>query len=72
MVKVNIGTALNAAFTGAVRDTLAAAPATVDLRFALTAARRAMADAVTSAQARTRPATGEAADRPGAGRSLHR
>ncbi|MDH6432296.1 fructose-bisphosphate aldolase class II [Streptomyces sp. SAI-144] len=49
MVKVNIGTALNAAFTGAVRDTLAAAPATVDPRPALTAARRAMANAVTSA-----------------------
>ncbi len=40
MVKVNIGTALNAAFTGAVRDTLAEAPATVDPRPALTAARR--------------------------------
>ncbi|WP_329048661.1 class II fructose-bisphosphate aldolase [Streptomyces violaceus] len=49
MVKVNIGTALNAAFTGAVRGTPAAAPATADPRPALTAARRAMADAVTSA-----------------------
>lgn len=49
MLKVNIGTALNAAFTGAVRDTLTAAPAAVDPRPALTAARRAMADAVTSA-----------------------
>jgi fructose-bisphosphate aldolase class II len=49
MVKVNIGTALNAAFTGAVRDTLAAAPVAVDPRPALTAARRVMADAVTSA-----------------------
>ncbi|MET7650021.1 MULTISPECIES: class II fructose-bisphosphate aldolase [unclassified Streptomyces] len=49
MVKVNIGTALNAAFTGSVRDTLAAAPAAVDPRAALTAARRAMTDAVTSA-----------------------
>jgi fructose/tagatose bisphosphate aldolase len=37
MVKVNIGTALNAAFTGAVRDTLAAAPVAVDPRPALTA-----------------------------------
>ncbi|MGI5192583.1 class II fructose-bisphosphate aldolase [Streptomyces sp. CA-288835] len=49
MVKVNIGTALNAAFTGAVRDTLAAAPTVVDPRPALTVARRAMADTVTSA-----------------------
>ncbi|MFI1030178.1 ketose-bisphosphate aldolase [Streptomyces sp. NPDC020951] len=49
MVKVNIGTALNAAFTGTIRDTLTASPAAVDPRPALTAARRAMADAVTSA-----------------------
>ena len=47
--KINIGTALNVAFTGAVRDTLAAAPTVVDPRPALTAARRAMADTVTSA-----------------------
>ncbi|MGW0375220.1 class II fructose-bisphosphate aldolase, partial [Streptomyces coeruleorubidus] len=49
MVKINIGTALNAAFTGAVRDALAAAPAAVDPHPALTAARRAMTDAVASA-----------------------
>jgi fructose/tagatose bisphosphate aldolase len=42
-------TALNTAFTGAVRDTLTAAPTAVDPRPALTAARRAMADTVASA-----------------------
>jgi fructose-bisphosphate aldolase class II len=49
MVKVNIGTALNVAFTAAVREALATAPTAVDPRPALTAARLAMADAVTSA-----------------------
>lgn len=49
MVKVNIGTALNVAFTGAIREALATAPTAVDPRPALTAARRAMADAVASA-----------------------
>ena len=49
MVKVNIGTALNVAFTGAVRDAFATEPTAVDPRPALTAARRAMADAVASA-----------------------
>ncbi|WP_406443389.1 ketose-bisphosphate aldolase [Streptomyces sp. NBC_00631] len=49
MVKINIGTALNVAFTGAVRQTLAADAATVDPRLALKAARQAMAGAVTHA-----------------------
>jgi fructose-bisphosphate aldolase class II len=42
MVKVNIGTALNIAFTGAVRDHLAADPAVVDPRRYLRPARSAM------------------------------
>lgn len=42
MVKINIGTALNIAFTTAVRDHLAANPAVVDPRRYLTAARDAM------------------------------
>lgn len=45
MVKINIGTALNIAFTGAVRDTLADA-AVVDPRRYLAPARDAMADTV--------------------------
>ncbi|MDT3399777.1 class II fructose-bisphosphate aldolase [Streptomyces sp. B1866] len=43
MVKVNVGTALNLAFTGAVRDRLAADPAVHDPRVYLAAARDAMA-----------------------------
>jgi fructose-bisphosphate aldolase class II len=42
MVKVNIGTALNVAFTSAVRDRLAADPAVVDPRRYLRPAREAM------------------------------
>ena len=42
MVKVNIGTALNVAFTAAVRDHLAADPAVVDPRRYLRPAREAM------------------------------
>ncbi|WP_328913602.1 MULTISPECIES: class II fructose-bisphosphate aldolase [unclassified Streptomyces] len=42
MVKINIGTALNIAFTGAVRDRLAADPAVVDPRRYLRPAREAM------------------------------
>ncbi|MFF7216294.1 ketose-bisphosphate aldolase [Streptomyces sp. NPDC008238] len=49
MVKINIGTALNIAFTGAVRDFLAADSATVDPRRYLTSARTRMAAAVESA-----------------------
>nr|WP_284289720.1 class II fructose-bisphosphate aldolase [Angustibacter aerolatus] len=45
VVKVNIGTALNIAYTGAVREALAASE-TVDPRPSLTAARAAVADAV--------------------------
>jgi fructose-bisphosphate aldolase class II len=44
--KVNIGTALNVAFTSAVRDALAADPEGVDPRGYLHAARSAMADRV--------------------------
>jgi fructose-bisphosphate aldolase class II len=44
MVKINIGTALNLAFTGAVRDRLAADPVVVDPRRYLRVARDAMAD----------------------------
>ncbi|MFI2212097.1 ketose-bisphosphate aldolase [Streptomyces sp. NPDC020141] len=46
MVKINVGTALNAAFTGAVRDFLAAGPGTVDPRKYLAPARTAMAGTV--------------------------
>ncbi|AKS32071.1 class II fructose-bisphosphate aldolase [Mycolicibacterium goodii] len=45
--KINVGTALNIAYTGAVRDALAADPSTTDPRKHLTAGRRAIADAVT-------------------------
>jgi fructose-bisphosphate aldolase, class II len=44
MTKVNIGTALNVAFTGAVRARLAADPAVVDPRRYLRPAREAMTD----------------------------
>jgi fructose-bisphosphate aldolase, class II len=46
MVKINVGTALNTAFTGAVREFLAEHPATVDPRKYLVAAREAMARTV--------------------------
>lgn len=48
IVKVNIGTALNIAFTTAVRDGLAGNPDVVDPRRYLAAARDAMADVVAS------------------------
>lgn len=46
LVKVNIGTALNIAFTGAVRPVLAGEPALVDPRKYLKPARAAMAETV--------------------------
>jgi fructose-bisphosphate aldolase class II len=46
MVKVNVGTALNVAFTTAVRDRLNKDPAVVDPRRYLDGAREAMADTV--------------------------
>ncbi|OEJ59565.1 fructose-bisphosphate aldolase [Streptomyces agglomeratus] len=46
MVKINVGTALNTAFTGAVREYLAANPATVDPRKYLVPAREAMTGTV--------------------------
>lgn len=46
MVKINVGTALNTAFTGAVREYLAAHPATVDPRKYLVPARGAMTGTV--------------------------
>jgi fructose-bisphosphate aldolase class II len=46
VVKINIGTALNVAYTAAVRRTLASTPAAVDPRRALSAARDAMADVI--------------------------
>jgi fructose-bisphosphate aldolase, class II len=46
MVKINVGTALNTAFTGAVREQLDARPATVDPRKYLAPAREAMATTV--------------------------
>jgi fructose-bisphosphate aldolase, class II len=49
MVKVNIGTALNIAFTGAVRERLQADTAVVDPRTYLRPARDAMADVVAHA-----------------------
>lgn len=47
MVKINVGTALNTAFTGAVRAQLAEHPAVVDPRTYLAHAREAMARTVT-------------------------
>ncbi|MCW3814335.1 class II fructose-bisphosphate aldolase [Micromonospora sp. DR5-3] len=47
IIKVNIGTALNVAFTDTVRDTLAARPELVDPRRYLASARGAMAETVT-------------------------
>jgi fructose-bisphosphate aldolase class II len=49
MVKVNIGTALNIAFTGAIRSRLAADPDVVDPRKYLATARDAMAEVVATA-----------------------
>ena len=49
MAKINIGTALNTAFTGTVRSTLADRPDLVDPRRYLTPARTAMADTVAAA-----------------------
>ncbi|MEU5161350.1 class II fructose-bisphosphate aldolase [Streptomyces sp. NPDC020875] len=46
MVKINVGTALNTAFTGAVREYLAAHPRAVDPRKHLVPAREAMAGTV--------------------------
>jgi fructose-bisphosphate aldolase class II len=46
MVKINIGTALNTAFTGAVRDVLTGDQDLVDPRKYLTPARSAMAGTV--------------------------
>ncbi|MFD3486412.1 ketose-bisphosphate aldolase [Streptomyces sp. NPDC058665] len=46
MVKINVGTALNTAFTGAVRAFLAADPSTVDPRKYLVPAREAMTGTV--------------------------
>ncbi|MFF3753964.1 ketose-bisphosphate aldolase [Streptomyces sp. NPDC002018] len=46
MVKINVGTALNTAFTGAVREYLAARPSTMDPRKYLVPAREAMAGTV--------------------------
>jgi fructose-bisphosphate aldolase class II len=46
ITKVNFGTALNLAMTGAIRDFLAAHPEAVDSRKYLTVAREAMADTV--------------------------
>ncbi|MFH8990659.1 class II fructose-bisphosphate aldolase [Streptomyces sp. NPDC017940] len=48
MTKINVGTALNTAFTGAVRDHLTAHPTGVDPRRYLTPAREAMAGVVES------------------------
>ncbi|MBV9026190.1 MAG: class II fructose-bisphosphate aldolase [Streptomycetaceae bacterium] len=47
MTKINIGTALNIAFTGSIREVLAADPGVVDPRRYLACAREAMASAVT-------------------------
>ena len=46
IVKVNVGTALNVAYTGAVRTALIADADAVDPRRALRSARTAVADAV--------------------------
>ncbi|MGW0535823.1 class II fructose-bisphosphate aldolase [Streptomyces sp. NPDC003032] len=50
MVKINVGTALNTAFTTAVREYLAGAPKGVDPRKYLVPAREAMAETVTHFQ----------------------
>ncbi|HKD96864.1 MAG TPA: class II fructose-bisphosphate aldolase [Micromonosporaceae bacterium] len=57
LVKINIGTALNKAYTASVRRVAAERPATVDPRHALTAARDAMADTVASMLLVLHPAT---------------
>jgi fructose-bisphosphate aldolase class II len=49
MAKINIGTALNKAFTGTVRAALNDQPELVDPRHYLAPARIAMADTVTAA-----------------------
>jgi fructose-bisphosphate aldolase class II len=49
MTKINIGTALNVAFTGAVRESLAGNAALVDPRRYLTSARAAMTETVAAA-----------------------
>ncbi len=46
LVKINIGTALNIAYTAAVRGVLEREPGVVDPRRALTSARQAMAEVV--------------------------
>ena len=58
IVKVNIGTALNIAFTAAVRAALTADVAAVDPRLYLAAARAAMAGTVTEAIASLGPRVG--------------
>jgi fructose-bisphosphate aldolase class II len=47
LIKINIGTALNVAFTGAIRTAIAANAAVVDPRTYLQAARNDMAATVT-------------------------
>jgi fructose-bisphosphate aldolase class II len=49
MVKINIGTALNSAFTSAVRESLGSNAALVDPRRDLASARDAMTDTVAAA-----------------------
>jgi fructose-bisphosphate aldolase class II len=44
--KVNVGTALNVSYTGAIRESLSANPSAVDPRRALAAGRRAIGDTV--------------------------
>ncbi|MFF7309164.1 ketose-bisphosphate aldolase [Streptomyces sp. NPDC008137] len=57
IAKVNIGTALNIALTGAIRDFLAERPEAVDPRGYLTVAREAMTKAVSRALRTLGPAT---------------
>ncbi|MCT9144263.1 class II fructose-bisphosphate aldolase [Streptomyces violarus] len=57
IAKVNIGTALNIALTGAIRDFLAERPEAVDPRGYLTVAREAMTRAVARALRTLNPAT---------------
>lgn len=56
ITKVNIGTALNQAMTGAIRDHLAAHPDAVDVRSYLAAGREAMAYTVERISSRLSPA----------------
>jgi fructose-bisphosphate aldolase class II len=72
IVKINVGTALNVAFTGAVRGALAADPATVDPRRYLAGARNEMAATVAHFIRLTSAAAGPTGAGPAAGPAARR